>query len=268
MNRKLSARDIRYGYNGQPVLRGVEFGVAAGEVLAVLGPNGVGKTTLLRCLNALCRPTGGVVEVEGVDVLRMGAAEVARRVGYVSQRGEPSRMTAFDAVLLGRLPHIAWRARDHDLALTTAALARVGLEHLALRTIDRMSGGELQRVCIARALVQEPSVVLLDEPTSSLDLKNQIDILRTVRDLARGHGVAVVMTMHDLNTALRFADRFLFLKDGKVFALCGREEVTAAMVEEVYGVAVDLLHHRDVPVVVPRSRPPSPQGEPHVHLPD
>lgn len=249
---RLDARELRYGYNGEPVLRGVDLSVAAGEVLAVLGPNGVGKTTLLRCLNAIQRPKSGVVEVEGVDVFRMSAAEVARRMGYVAQRGEACRMTAFDAVLLGRLPHITWRAGEHDHALTAAALERVGLTRLSMRFIDRMSGGELQRVCIARALVQEPAVMLLDEPTSSLDLAGQIGVLSTVRDVARGHGVAVVMTMHDLNTALRFADSFVFLRDGEVFARCGREGVTAGLVEEVYGVAVDVLRHEGAPVIVPR----------------
>ena len=256
---KLAVRDLHYAYNGTPVLRAVEFEVAAGEVLAVLGPNGVGKTTLLRCLNAVHRPARGVVTVDSAEVLRMDAAEVARTLGYVPQRGEVCRMTAFAAGLLGRLPHITWRASEADLRLVGAALARVGVEHLAMRPIDRMSGGELQRVCIARALVQEPAVMLLDEPTSALDLKNQIEVLRTVRDVARGHGVAVVMTMHDLNTALRFGDRFIFLRDGEVFANCHRDEVTSRMVEEVYGVPVDLLHHQGRPVVVPRSLSPDTQ---------
>jgi iron complex transport system ATP-binding protein len=234
--------------------------VAAGEVLAVLGPNGVGKTTLLRCLNAVHRPARGVVRVDHAEVLRMSPPEIARNMGYVPQRGEVCRMTAFDAVLLGRLPHISWRAGQDDLRLVSAALERVGVGHLAMRAIDSMSGGELQRVCIARALVQEPAVMLLDEPTSALDLKNQMDVLHTVRDVARGHGVAVVMTMHDLNTALRFGDRFLFLKNGAVFAHCAREEITPTMVEEVYGVAVDLLHHQGRPVIVPRGPSPNPQG--------
>lgn len=257
---RLAVRDLHYAYNGDGVLRAVEFEVAAGEVLAVLGPNGVGKTTLLRCLNAIQRPARGVVRVDDAEVLRMSAPEIARTMGYVPQRGEVCRMTAFDAVLLGRLPHINWRAGEADLRMVSAALGRVGVEHLAMRAIDSMSGGELQRVCIARALVQEPAVMLLDEPTSALDLKNQLDVLHTVRDVARGHGVAVVMTMHDLNTALRFGDRFLFLKNGAVFALCDRDEITPGMVEEVYGVAVDLLRHEGRPVIVPRGPSPNPKG--------
>ncbi|MCK9239445.1 ABC transporter ATP-binding protein [Desulfocurvus sp.] len=260
---RLAVSDLHYAYNGDCVLRAVEFEVAAGEVLAVLGPNGVGKTTLLRCLNAVHRPARGVVRVDHAEVLRMSPPEIARNMGYVPQRGEVCRMTAFDAVLLGRLPHISWRAGQDDLRLVSAALERVGVGHLAMRAIDSMSGGELQRVCIARALVQEPAVMLLDEPTSALDLKNQMDVLHTVRDVARGHGVAVVMTMHDLNTALRFGDRFLFLKNGAVFAHCAREEITPTMVEEVYGVAVDLLHHQGRPVIVPRGPSPNPPREDH-----
>jgi iron complex transport system ATP-binding protein len=135
--------------------------------------------------------------------------------------------------------------------MVDGALKQLGLEHLALRHIDEMSGGELQKVCIARALVQEPSVLLLDEPTSSLDLKNQLEILRTIHHVVHEHHLAAVMTMHDLNMAFRFSDAFLFLKQGKIHC-CGRiQELTPEMVREVYGVTVDILHHQGQIVIVP-----------------
>jgi len=251
----LAVRDIRVGYkSGGLVLEDLGFTLGHGQILAVLGPNGVGKTTLLRCINAMIRPWSGYVQVEKSNVFRMGAAEIARYFGYVAQRNEAGRITTFDAVLLGRKPHLRWRVGKEDLVKVDGALRRLGLEHLALRRIDEMSGGELQKVCIARALVQEPRVLLLDEPTSSLDLKNQLEILDTIRRVVREHQIAAVMTMHDLNLAFRFMDRFLFLKQGRVFA-CGRpHEVSPGMVAAVYGVQVDILHHNGHVVVVPKKQ--------------
>ncbi|TVM17740.1 iron ABC transporter ATP-binding protein [Oceanidesulfovibrio indonesiensis] len=244
---------LSFTYNSHAVLHGVSVQAGAGELLAILGPNGVGKTTLLKCVNAIHKPRGGAVIVEEKNVLEMAPAEVAREIGYVAQRAEAARLTVFDAVLMGRKPHIRWRVSERDLQIVDAALRRLHMDALCLRYIDELSGGELQKVCIARALVQEPRILLLDEPTSSLDLRNQMEIMTMIRRVVDEHRVTAVMTMHDLNTALRFADTVLFLKDGAIFAATSPHEVTAGIVETVYGLPVSIHHVDGYPVVVPTS---------------
>lgn len=247
----LSVDELRFFYRNQEVLADIAFSIDEGEIVAILGPNGVGKTTLLKCLNRILTPRGGAVLLDGDDLSRLDLMEIARKVGYVPQRVETGRLTAFDAVLLGRRPHIGWDVTGKDLKVVDAVFRRLHMDHLRLSYIDEMSGGELQKVCIARALVQEPKVLLLDEPTSSLDLKNQQEILSIIRHIVTGHGMAAVMTMHDINSALRFADRVVFLKGGRVFAVAGLEEITPAMVREVYGIPVVIEKVQGYPVVVP-----------------
>ena len=249
----LEVTGLIFSYNSHTVLNGIEFSVAPGELLAVLGPNGVGKTTLLKCINAIHRPKGGAVYVDDKDVLTLSPMEVARSVGYVAQRNEPSRVTAFDAVLMGRRPHVRWGVSRHDLEKVEAALRQLGLKDLSMRYVDQMSGGELQKVAIARALVQEPRLLLLDEPTSSLDLKNQVEILGLIRRVVTEHKLAAVMTMHDLNTAFRYADKCLFLKDRKIFFAGSPVEVDAGIIEAVYGLPVDVYRQGGRLLVVPKS---------------
>lgn len=247
----LSVEELTFLYRNREVLDEIVFTIDAGEIVAILGPNGVGKTTLLKCLNRILRPKTGVVNLDGEDLSRLNLMDIARRVGYVPQRVETGRLTAFDAVLLGRRPHIGWDVTEHDLRIVDAVFHRLSMDALRLSYIDEMSGGEIQKVAIARALVQEPKVLLLDEPTSNLDLKNQVEILSTIVQIVRQHTIAAVMTMHDLNQALRYADRFIFLKDGRVHSHGDRGIVTPDVIRDVYGVPVEVVTHKGVLLVVP-----------------
>ncbi|HHW41666.1 MAG TPA: ABC transporter ATP-binding protein [Syntrophomonadaceae bacterium] len=247
----LSVDGVEFSYNSRPVLRDVRFAVNRGELFSILGNNGAGKSTLLRCLNRIIRPRAGSILIEKEDLFALTRREVARQVGYVAQRHESARVTVFDAVLLGRKPHIRWDATARDLEIVREVLAVLGMEEFSLRYLDELSGGELQKVIIARALAQEPRVLLLDEPTSNLDLKNQFEVLQIVKRAARERNIAVVVVMHDLNLALRFADKFLLLKNGAVFACGGREVMTPENIAGVYGVPVAVERMADVPVVVP-----------------
>lgn len=247
----LQVNGVHFDYKSRKVLNGIELGVNKGEMLAIMGPNGVGKSTLLKCMDMILKPNTGTVMVGGDDMTKLSQPEIARHIGYVSQRNDVSRTTVFDAVLLGRKPHIGLTISEQDYQIVDAALKRFELEDMKLRRIDEMSGGELQKVCICRAIAQEPSVLLLDEPTSSLDLHNQLEILKIIRNVTEGHQTATVLTMHDLNLALRFADKFVFMKNGIIQDACDAAGVTPEIIENIYGVKVHIEYFNGTPYVIP-----------------
>jgi iron complex transport system ATP-binding protein len=248
----LKIRDIEYSYKkGTCILKGLHMDVGMHEVLSILGPNGVGKSTLLKCINGLLKTKKGTVFVDGEDIHQLKRTEVAKRLGYVPQRADVSQITVFDSVLLGRKPHITWDVSKRDLQITKDAISRFGLDALSLKYINEISGGELQKVQIARALVQEPKVLLLDEPTSSLDLCNQHRIMTTLVDVVKHSDLTAIMTMHDLNLAIRYSDKFIMLKDGKIFASGDHSVITPKNIETVYGLPVDVETYRGRLVIVP-----------------
>ena len=154
----LDVQGMAFSFDSHAVLTDIRFAVPEGSLVAILGPNGVGKTTMLKCINAILKPRSGVVLVDGDPILRLSPGDIAARMGYVAQRSEINRITVFDAILMGRKPYIRWQAGAEDIALVEATIQRLDLMSLALRHIDRLSGGELQKVAIARALVQEPRI--------------------------------------------------------------------------------------------------------------
>jgi iron complex transport system ATP-binding protein len=236
MNLKVTG--LEFNYEGCPVLKGIEFELKQGEILGLLGINGAGKTTLLKCLNRILKPQAGTVFLDKENVRDMSRNEIATHFAYVPQKYGEEPLTVYDTILLGRKPYIKWEATPNDLRIVEAILHRLDIEHLALRPTNQLSGGEMQKVIIARALAQEPEVLLLDEPTSNLDLKNQLQVMQLVTMAVREHDMAAIVSVHDINLAFRFVDHFLMLKEGRVHLSAAKEQVTAADIEEVYGVKV------------------------------
>ena len=248
---KLAVSDIEFSYNGRPVLSGVSFSLDRGRILCILGVNGAGKSTLLKCLNRILKPQRGSVQVGGEDLLLMSRNKAARRVGYVPQRHPETHLTVFEAVLMGRKPHMRWSMGREDYLTTERILRQMGLESLAMRPVSSLSGGEQQKVVIARALAQTPEVLLLDEPTSNLDLKNCLELVGLIRRIVESQGLSAVVAIHDLNIALRLADGFLFLMSPGVHAVSTKEGLTPEMIRKVYGVDAALEEIAGHTVVAP-----------------
>lgn len=249
----LSAEAVAYAYPAaeKPVFRGIDVQATAGSMLAILGNNGAGKSTLLNVLAGIVRPSEGSVKVDGRDVVSLGRRDVARRIALVAQQQRIPHLSVYDQVLLGRKPHVSWSLSDRDRRVVSAMIERLGLERFAARYLDELSGGERQKVFIARALAQEPKVLLLDEPTSALDPKNQLEVLGIVRDVTASESIASVLVIHDINLALRFCDRFLLVRDGCVVAYGDREAVTDEALSATYDVGFKVDAVGDVPVAVP-----------------
>lgn len=243
----LSATDLNCAYGDRVVFAGVSLTLRAGELLAVLGPNGAGKTTLLKALAGHVRQRSGRVELEGQDVAALGPARVARQVAFAPQVLAPVwPLTVRELAALGRAPHRGWwlpLTRD-DWRAVDAALDRLGLGPLRDRPVTELSGGEWQRARLAQALAQGPKVLLLDEPTAHLDPRYQIELLASVRDLARERSLAAVLTLHDLNLVGPWADRAVLLASGGVVAEGPPDRVlTAEALSAAYGVALAVAPH-------------------------
>ncbi|MGW7292675.1 ABC transporter ATP-binding protein [Streptomyces xiamenensis] len=235
---------VRFAYRRNPVLEGVDLRVAEGAFCALLGPNGSGKSTLTKIIARVLTPAGGSVSFGGRDLLTAPRREHARVVAYVPQSGAtPFEQTVREAVLLGRTPHIGLRPTRADREIVDAAIERLGLAELGDRPMSQLSGGQAQRVLIARALAQQPRVLLLDEPTSALDLRYQIETLQIVRSVTREEGVTALIAIHDLNHAAHFCDQAVLLDGGRIVADGPPAQAfDADVLSRVYGLDVRVTH--------------------------
>ncbi|MCI0520240.1 MAG: ABC transporter ATP-binding protein [Chloroflexi bacterium] len=253
----LTLHSLSASYHNRLILDQLHLSISPGEALAVVGPNGAGKTTLVRAASGVMPPQRGRVLVDGEDLYRMNPMQRARYVAVAPQAKElPGMYTVYQTALLGRTPHLSWlgHASGEDHRLTRQALEQTELADLAERYVGELSGGEQQRVLLARALAQDTPILLLDEPTAHLDLHHRSHLLNLVRGQCKAKNLAVLMVLHDLNLASLYADQIVLLDGGKIAASgAPAEALTAATLSRVYGVPVQVIPHPQYgsPLVLP-----------------
>ena len=251
---KLEVSGIEFSYGSTQILKSVCLEVDSSEILGILGPNGSGKTTLIKCINRILTPHQGAVALDQDDVLTMKQKDVAKHFGYVPQNSvnDLSCPTVFEVVMMGRRPYsMGWQYSKSDEDIVWESLEELGVTDLASRSFDRLSSGQSQRVLMARALCQGADVLLLDEPTSNLDIRYQIEVMSTVRRLVKEKGVSALAIIHDIDMAMRYCDKAVILSRGEIIAAGSAEDViTADNIRDAYGVDVVIDRNYGRPHVI------------------
>ncbi len=250
---KINIRGITFYYDSIRALDNIEFNIMEGEVVSLLGPNGSGKTTLLKCIARILKPKQGVIMIDNLILWKYKPKELAKILAYLPQIGELKHpLTVFEYVLIGRTPYMSLSPTTKDLEVVDKTLKELNITELANRKISELSGGEQRKVALARALAQEPKILLLDEPTNHLDLKHQVEVLKLIRRLAKEKRLSAILAMHDINLSLRFSDKIIILKKGKIVFIGKPEEIKQEIIEEVYDTKIEILYDREnLPVVIP-----------------
>ena len=241
---------FRYSKRSPVVLDGVDLTLRDGEIGVLLGKNGSGKTTLFKNLLGIQKPDGGRILFDGEDLLKMNRRERARRIAYVPQNIQFGALSVYDSVLMGRISYFGYRSGREDEAAVEQILQDMQLTDLAARNVEELSGGERQKIAIARALAQEPRMLVFDEPTGNLDIANEQLILAEARYVARDKGISILTSLHDFNQALELGDRFFFMMDGKIRHTGGPEIVTEEVIREIFGADVRVVEIENSKIII------------------
>lgn len=253
---KIEIRNVCLGYGRKVVLKDVTFKVSPGEMVGLIGPNGCGKSTIIKAISRVISPHSGKIFLDGTNVTRIPRQDLARLLGVVPQMPLlPSAFTAFEIVLMGRNPHLGLFQYEgpQEMAIAWQAMAQTATQHLAERRIGELSGGEIQCLLIARVLAQETKAILLDEPTANLDIGRQIEILDLIKKLCRENNLTVLAALHDLNLAAQYCERLILINNGRIHAEgTPTEVITPANIKDVYGAEGCVYTHpvNGLPVVL------------------
>lgn len=244
--------NIGFSYSSVPVLNNVSLDIDGPGFISILGPNGVGKSTLIHCINKILQPTSGAVFIDGKDVSGITIKELSKEMGYVPYSASDSfPLSVVDTVIMGRHPHSKWKSLDNDLDVVYDTLKLLGITHLAMRPFNELSAGQHQKVMLARGLVQEPRILLLDEPTSNLDVRHQLDVTKLLKRLSVEKNILIVMISHDINIAAKYSDKIILMFQGSVYDVGTPEEViTEENLRTVYGVVSKVILDGDRPHVI------------------
>ncbi|MDR2809355.1 MAG: ABC transporter ATP-binding protein [Tannerellaceae bacterium] len=247
----VNIKHLDFSYGKYDVLHDVNVQVRGGDFWAVIGPNGSGKSTLIKCIAAILHVKSGTILIDGKSSVNYTANQLAQTVAYIPQteKGDLQSLV-FDTVLAGRKPYIRWKPSEDDYGKVADVLHQLGIEHLSMRYVNALSGGQQQTVMIARALAQQTKILLLDEPTANLDLRHQLEIMNLLKMLSF-NGLTIVMSLHDINLAIRYASHVLMLKDGGVLVSDLADHVTQTHIENLYNIKVEMITNGDVRYYVP-----------------
>ena len=252
---KIKIDDLEFSYSSTPVLKDITLELDGPKFVSILGPNGVGKSTFIHCINKILTPTGGSVFIDDLNVKDITIKEIAKSIGYVPYSSNDTfSLTVVDTVLMGRHPHSKWNSLKEDLVIVYDTLKLLGIRKLAMRRFNELSAGQHQKVMLARGLVQEPKILLLDEPTSNLDVRHQLDVTKILKRMSDEKQILIIMISHDINIAAKFSDEIIMMHDGSVYAVGKPEDViTEDNLRVVYGVESEVVDD---------------DGRPHIRLKD
>ena len=247
---KVDNLHFRYSKHGNPVLNGASLQLKQGEIGILLGKNGSGKTTLFKNILGIEKPESGSMQFDGENLLKMNRRERARRIAYVPQDIHFGALSVFDSILMGRVSYFGLKAGLDDYLAVEKIIGDMGLQSFAHRNVDELSGGERQKIASARAMAQEPKLMVFDEPTGNLDIANEQLIIEEAKKLARQKNISILSSLHDLNQALYFGDKFFFLKNGVVKYAGGKEIVTETVIRDIFDIDVRIVEIDNQKVII------------------
>ncbi len=249
---EIDSSNMSFGYSNLDVLKNINLNISGPQLVSILGPNGVGKSTFIHCINKILSPSGGTILLDSKDVNEYNLKEMAKKIGYVPYSSSDTfPLTVVDTVLLGRHPHAGWKTTDEDLDIVYDTLKLLNIEDLAMRPFNELSAGQHQRVMLARGLVQKPQILLLDEPTSNLDIKHQLGISKMLKELSHNEKILVIMISHDINIAAKYSDSIILMHNGSIFAVGKPNEViTEENILTVYGVHCKIIDDNGYPHLI------------------
>lgn len=245
---------FRYSRQGAPVLNGVNLELKQGEIGILLGKNGSGKTTCFKNILGILSPSGGSIRFDGEDLLKMPRRERARRIAYVPQDIHFGALSVFDSILMGRVSYFGLKASHEDYLAAERIMVEMHLEDFAQRNVEELSGGERQKIAIARAMAQEPKLMVFDEPTGNLDIANEQLIIEEAKKLAKEKNIAILSSLHVLNQAMYFGDKFFFLKNGVVAHAGGQEVIRENVIKDIFDINVRIVEIEKQKVILGGNR--------------